>query len=158
MYLACRSRFVMKVNHNSIVKLKFKIRLKDGSIADESSNYGEDFQFEMGTGTFSEKFESELVGLEKGSNKKIMLQPKDAFGEPHPSLIYQVPKEKFPKDIVLEEGLIVAFSQPNGDEMPGLITKMFDTEVTVDFNHPLSGQVVLIEANILDISHKELSC
>lgn len=146
----------MKVDENSFVKMNFKIRLKDGSIADESKNYGNDFQFKVGTGTFSEKFESELVGMEIGGHKKVMLQPEDAFGENHPSLIYQVPKQRFPKDIEIDEGVIVAFSQPNGEEMPGIIMKVEENEVTVDFNHPLSGQVVLVEADILDVSDKEI--
>jgi len=143
----------MRVEQNSIIKMNFKIRLKDGTIADESANYGEGFEFKLGTGVFSDKFEAEIIGLEIGSNKKVMLQPEDAFGEKHPSLIYQVPKVKFPDEIELEEGVIVAFSQPNGEEMPGLITEVFDNEVSVNFNHPLSGQVVLVEADIIDISN-----
>ena len=146
----------MKVDENSFVKMNFKIRLKDGSIADESKNYGDDFQFKIGTGTFSEKFESELMGMEKGNHKKVMLQPEDAFGENHPSLIYQVPKARFPSDIEIDEGVIVAFSQPNGEEMPGIIMKVEEHEVTVDFNHPLSGQVVLVEADIIDVSDREI--
>lgn len=147
----------MKVAPDSVVKMNFKIRLKDGTIADESANYGEGFSFELGTGTFSEKFESELIGLEKGSKAKVMLQPEDAFGQTHPSLVYQMPKYKFPEDIEIEEGVIIAFSQPNGQEMPGLITKVYEKEVTVDFNHPLSGRVVLVEAEILDVSQKEIT-
>ena len=145
----------MKVAPQSVVTLRFRIYLKDGSIADDSSNYGEDFQFEMGSGVFSEAFENRLLGLEPGSRTKVMLQPEQAFGEKHPSLIYQVPKNRFPEGVSLEEGEIIAFSQPDGQEMPGMITDVFDNEVTVDFNHPLSGHVVLIDATIVGVSEKE---
>lgn len=142
----------MKISSTSQVSMHFKIRLKDGTIAEDSRNYNQEFTFQMGEGAFSEKFEQELYGLEKGAHKKVMLLPEDAFGEVHPALVYQVPRARFPEDIEIEPGVIVAFSQPNGEELPGLITKDEGQEVTVDFNHPLAGKVVLFEVDILEVS------
>ena len=146
----------MKIQRDSFVKLHFKIRLKDGSIAEDTKNYDHPYIFQMGKGIFSKKVESELLGLEIRSNRKIMLMPEDAFGQKHLAMIYEIPKRRFPEEILLEKGLIVAFSQKDGTELPGVIMEIHEHDVTTDFNHPLSGQVILFDVDILEISDKEL--
>ncbi|MCF6765097.1 FKBP-type peptidyl-prolyl cis-trans isomerase [Thiotrichales bacterium 19S3-7] len=144
----------MEITATSFVTMHFMIRLKDGSIAEDTRGYDKPFTFQMGQAIFSEKFENELCGLVKGDHKKVMLMPEDAFGEVHPALIYQVPKSKFPKDIEIEPGVLVAFTQPDGTELPGLITEEDEAEVTVDFNHPLAGKVVLFEVDIIEVNNQ----
>ncbi|ALB01975.1 peptidylprolyl isomerase [Francisella persica ATCC VR-331] len=145
----------MKITPDSFVKMHFKFRLKDGSIAEDTENYNRPFVFEMGQGCFTEKVENELVGTLIGETKRVVLMPEEAFGEKHPASIYSVPKYMFPKDMQLEDGLIVSFSQKDGSKLPGLITEINDQDVTVDFNHPLSGQIIVFEAKILDVADKE---
>jgi FKBP-type peptidyl-prolyl cis-trans isomerase SlpA len=142
------------VKEDSIVTMHFDIRLKDGSIADSSRSIGQAFKFKIGDGFFSPKLEQGLMGLKKGDKKKIMLLPEEAFGEPHPANIYQVPRRQFAKfeqNVPLEEGLIVTFTQPNGTELPGIIRAIDGDDITVDFNHPLSGQVVLFDVEIVEV-------
>jgi FKBP-type peptidyl-prolyl cis-trans isomerase SlpA len=134
--------------------MHFDIRLKDGSIAESTRSFKNPMTFTLGQGVFSDKLEQEMLGLKVGDKKKIMLLPEDAFGEPHPANIYQVSRDRFAKmeqDTPLEEGLIVAFVQQNGDELPGIIREIDAEEVTVDFNHPLSGQVVLFDIEIMEV-------
>lgn len=47
------------------------------------------------------------------------------------------------------------FRLKDGSKLPGLITEINDQDVTVDFNHPLSGQIIVFEAKILDVADKE---
>lgn len=145
----------MKIALDSFVKMHFKFRLKDGTIAEDTENYNRAFIFQMGQGCFTDKVESELEGAAVGDSKRVVLMPEDAFGDKHPASIYSVPKYRFPKDMELEEGLIVSFSQKDGSKLPGLITEIGDDDVTVDFNHPLSGQIIVFEAKILDIADEE---
>ncbi|WP_116963354.1 FKBP-type peptidyl-prolyl cis-trans isomerase [Fastidiosibacter lacustris] len=145
----------MKIKADSFIKMHFKIRLKDGSIAEDTNTYDRPYIFQMGKGVFSERVEKELCGLQIGANRKMMLMPEDAFGDKNPAMIYEVPKKRFPSDMELEEGLIVAFSQKDGTELPGVITLIQENDVTVDFNHPLSGQVILFDVDILDVSDKD---
>ena len=143
----------MKIESNSTVKIHFELRLKDGSIAEDTRQIGQPMQFTMGDETFSDKMEEELLGLAVGERKKIMLLPADAFGDTHPANIYEFPKSRF-TDLAepLEEGLIIAFTQQNGVELPGTVRAVSDTEVTIDFNHPLAGHVVLFDVEIVEIS------
>jgi len=143
------------IQKNSLITLHFDLRLKDGSIAESTRTLGKPMQVKLGQGVFSEKLEQQLWGLKVGDKPKIMLMPEDAFGMSHPANIYQVPKAQFLRhhfDTPLEIGLIVAFLQPNGTELPGIIRAIEGDEVTVDFNHPLAGQVVLFDIEILAIA------
>lgn len=143
-----------KIGPHSTVTLHFDLRLKDGSIAESTRNFAKPFQFKMGEGGFLAKLEEKLLGLSVGEKPKIMLMPEEAFGEAHPASIYQVPLDKFDameKGEKIEKGVIVLFTQPNGQEIPGLIRSIDENEVTVDFNHPLAGQVILFDIEILEV-------
>lgn len=143
------------IEEDSIVTMHFDLRLKDGSVAESTRNVGKPFTFEMGKDFFSPKLEAQLLGLDIGAKPKIMLLPEDAFGESHPANIYQVPRTQFKGDLAeqLEVGLIVTFTQPDGREIPGVIRALEASEVTVDFNHPLAGQVVLFDIEIIDVQN-----
>lgn len=138
---------------DSIVTMHFDVRLKDGSVAESTRNIGQPMIFQMGQDFFSAKLEAQLLGLSVGAKPKIMLLPEDAFGEAHPANVYQVPRSQFRGELAsqLEVGLIVTFSQRDGRELPGVIRALDDSEVTVDFNHPLAGQVILFDIEIIDV-------
>jgi len=144
----------MKIATNSFVKIHFKFRMKDGSIAEDTENYGKPFVFQMGQGCFTDKVEQELLESQVGDSKRVVLLPEEAFGERHPANIYSVPRKRF-KDMELEEGLIVSFSQKDGTKLPGIVTDFDEYDVTIDFNHPLSGQIIVFEAKVLGIAIKE---
>ena len=134
--------------------MHFNIRLEDGTIADDTRSVGDPCEFVMSRGIFPTKLEEALVGLSVGEKKNVMLLPEDAFGHPHPANIYQMPYAQFKGTEVdgkLEVGMIVMFTQPSGQEIPGVVRKLGETEVTIDFNHPLSGHVILFQVHIVDV-------
>ncbi len=138
------------ITKKSTVTLHFDIRLKDGSVAESTKGF-KPLSFTLGDGTFSEKFEEKLLGYKVGDKPKIMLLPEEAFGEPHPANIFQIPVDKFKNLEGLEQGSVFLFTQPSGQEIPGIIRAIDTYEVTVDFNHPLAGQVVLFEIEIVAV-------
>ncbi|MGR3024120.1 FKBP-type peptidyl-prolyl cis-trans isomerase [Vibrio vulnificus] len=139
------------INHNSAVTLHFTIKMKDGSVADSTHNMGKPAKFVMGDGSFSENFEQCLLGLTVGENKAIELKAADAFGMPNPDHIHHMDRTKFVGEAQVEVGTIMAFSGPDGMEIPGIITEIAGDSVTVDFNHPLAGQDVTFEVEILSV-------
>ena len=140
------------IGSSSEVLMHLDIRLKDGSVAESTKSMSKPVSFTMGEGVFSDKFEKEILGMKPGDNKKVMLLPKDGFGEAHPANVFQVPKEKFTNfSEPLEQGLIIEFAQINGSEQLGVVKEISDNEVTIDFNHPLSGQVVLFDVSVVAV-------
>ncbi|MGI3096356.1 FKBP-type peptidyl-prolyl cis-trans isomerase [Vibrio diabolicus] len=139
------------ITNESVVTLHFTIKMKDGSVADSTHNMGKPAKFVMGDGSLSENFEQCLIGLETGAQKAIELKAEDAFGMPNPDYVHHMDRTKFVGDAEVEVGTIMAFSGPDGMEIPGIITEIAGDSVTVDFNHPLAGQDVTFEVEILSV-------
>jgi len=51
----------------------------------------------------------------------------------------------------LERGMLIAFSDASGEELPGLVKSINESFVLIDFNHPLAGKEIIFEAEILDL-------
>ncbi|HAS6549048.1 TPA: FKBP-type peptidyl-prolyl cis-trans isomerase [Vibrio parahaemolyticus] len=139
------------ITNDSVVTLHFTIKMKDGSVADSTHNMGKPAKFVMGDGSLSDNFEQCLVGLQSGENKAIELKAQDAFGMTNPDHIHHMDRTKFVGEAEVEVGTIMAFSGPDGMEIPGIITEIAGDSVTVDFNHPLAGQDVTFEVEILSV-------
>jgi len=138
------------IGQDSQVLMHFTITLADGSVADSTQLQGKPAKLVIGDGSLTANFERCLLGLAEGDKSKFELQPEDAFGQPNPDNIYYVDRTKF-TDVPAEVGLIVGFTQPDGAELPGVIREVVGDSVTVDFNHPLAGQTVTFEVEILQI-------
>ncbi|EHE0025416.1 MULTISPECIES: FKBP-type peptidyl-prolyl cis-trans isomerase [Vibrio] len=137
---------------NSAVTLHFTIKLKDGSVADSTHNQGKPAKLVMGDGSLSPNFEQCLFGMLPGEKKSVSLAAQDAFGAPNPDHIHYMDRSKFiGGDLELEVGTIMAFSGPDGMEIPGIITEIAGDSVTVDFNHPLAGQDITFDVEILSV-------
>lgn len=139
------------ITHNSAVTLHFAIKLKDGSVADSTHNMGKPAKLIIGDGSLSENFEQCLLGMQAGEQKEIELAAKDAFGLPNPDNIHYMDRGKFVGESEVEVGTIMAFSGPDGVEIPGIITDIAGDSVTVDFNHPLAGQDVVFDVEIVSV-------
>lgn len=139
------------ITQDSTVTLHFTIKLKDGSVADSTHNFGKAAQLVIGDGSLSDNFEQCLLGMQAGENRSIELAAADAFGAPNPDNIHHMDRARFVGDAEVEVGTIMAFSGPDGMEIPGIITDIAGDSVTVDFNHPLAGQDVIFDVEILSV-------
>lgn len=146
-----KRRNVTTIKQDSAVTLHFTIKLKDGSVADSTHNMGKPAKLVIGDGSLSENFEQCLFNLSAGESKSIELSAEDAFGLPNPDNIHYMDRAKFVGDAEVEVGTIMAFSGRDGMEIPGIITAIVGDSVTVDFNHPLAGQDVIFDVEILSV-------
>ncbi|MBE8168419.1 MAG: FKBP-type peptidyl-prolyl cis-trans isomerase, partial [Shewanella sp.] len=105
----------------------------------------------IGDESLSPAFESELTGLKEGDKHKFTLQAADAFGESNPDAIHYLDKTRFPADMALEMGVIVSFAGPGGSEIPGIVREVAGDSVTVDLNHPLAGQPVTFDLEVMQV-------
>ncbi|MBA3989225.1 FKBP-type peptidyl-prolyl cis-trans isomerase [Aliidiomarina maris] len=139
------------ISSNSRVVMHFSIKLEDGSAADSSKVHGKPARFQMGDGNLTANFEKHLLGLKAGDEREFTLEPEEAFGQPIAENIYQVDLTKFSSDTPAEVGAIIAFTQPDGREVPGIVRKIEGNQVTIDFNHPLAGQRIVFAVEILSV-------
>ncbi|MEM9242725.1 MAG: FKBP-type peptidyl-prolyl cis-trans isomerase [Pseudomonadota bacterium] len=139
------------VEVGSRLKMHVKIMLKDKSIAQDTKNDNIPIEMMVGDGSFSKGFEKHLLGLSVGEKNVFMLPPEESFGQPNEANIHYIERDKFSKKNNVEIGSIFMFTQPNGQELPGIVREIQEDRVKVDFNHPLCGQDLIFEVEILDI-------
>lgn len=132
------------------VLMHFKLSLEDGTVADESEP-GEPLRFIMGDGTMIPGLEMILYGLKVGDRENLRIGPQDAFGYADPSNVHSMARSDFGPEFDLQPGLVIAFTTPSGEEVPGIIREVHDDSVQVDFNHPLAGHEVRFEVEILEV-------
>lgn len=141
-----------KITATSEVVMHFTIKLADGSAADSTKVNNKPAKFVMGDGSLTANFEKCLIGLTEGEAKTFELDPEDAFGQPNPDNIYHVERSKFSAEAPAEVGAIIAFTQPDGNELPGIIREVTGESVTVDFNHPLAGQKLTFDVEVISVA------
>jgi FKBP-type peptidyl-prolyl cis-trans isomerase SlpA len=139
------------IGESSQIILHFDLKLTDGSAVDSTRVNNKPAKMVVGDGSLTPNFEKCLLGLRVGDKKAFTINADDAFGLPNPDNIYHVDKSKFAADAELKEGMIMGFGQPDGSEVPGIIRSVAGQSVTVDFNHPLAGQDVIFDVEIIDV-------
>ena len=60
-------------------------------------------------------------------------------------------RSSFSEDMDLSEGLVVSFADQRKAELPGVISRIDEDEVEVDFNHPLAGSDLLFEVQVIAV-------
>lgn len=138
------------VTRSSTVSLYFSLALEDGSIID--SNFDRTpATFTMGDGSLLIGFEDVLIGMQVGQRQRFLIGPEQGFGQHNPSNLQTIKRGQFAPDMVLSVGLVVSFADAAKGELPGVITALDDVEVSVDFNHPLAGKVIIFDVHIVKI-------
>lgn len=140
----------LTVGPGTQVTLHFTLKLENGDVVD-STTEREPPTFVVGDGNLLPAFEKVLFGLAEGAKDRFIISPEEGFGRPNPNNVQHIPRDQFPADIELTEGLMVSFADAQNAELPGVIAKVTEDEVQVDFNHPLAGRDITFEVEILQI-------
>lgn len=149
------TEFDVPVSEGTRVFLNFSVSLEDGSEVD--TNFGGDpVDFSVGDGSLLPGFERRLFGMVAGDRQMFEVPPEDAFGQPNENNVQHMPRDQFDEDVELEIGLMFSFADAAGGELPGMVISFDDSEVTVDFNHPLAGRTVLFDVLIHRVEPAEL--
>lgn len=142
------ARGPMPVGEDTRVTLHFAVLLDSGEEVD-TTRRGGPATFEVGDGSLLPGFEAALMGMRAGDDARIELEPEQAFGEHRRENVQLLQKDRF-QDLELEPGLVVSFAAPDG-ELPGVVRRVFDETVEVDFNHPLAGRRVVFDVTIVRV-------
>lgn len=131
------------------VRLHFSLHLETGEEVD-TTRRGDPASLTVGDGNLLPGFEAVLLGMKAGDDAQITLEPEDAFGLHRDENVQIMRRDRFGDDLVLEEGLMVSFSGPGG-ELPGVVRRIMEETVEVDFNHPLAGRRIVFDVSILSV-------
>lgn len=110
----------------------------------------------LGTGELSAGVEARLMGLPEGTHQRFDLAPGEAFGDRNPQLLQKVTRallrELGDPDEQYAVGDVVQFPLPQGGgNYAGVVRETGDDWLLFDFNHPLAGQPVTFEVNVIGV-------
>lgn len=135
------------------ITLHFSVALENGVVVDSTYERQDPVALTMGDGNLLPGFEKALFGLRTGDERTVHLPPEDAFGEWHQANVQHFDKNRFIADNnVPEEGVMMAFEDKAKNTLPGVVQKVTDDEVIVDFNHPLAGKTLTFTVKIFSVT------
>lgn len=125
------------VQDGVVVSMDYTLHV-DGELLDSSDGQGP-LQFLVGYGNIIPGLENEMMGMKVGDSKKVVVQPVDGYGEFDENAFMDVPRDQFPKDMKLEEGVELTVRDNEDNARMARIDRIEGNTVTLNFNHPLAG-------------------
>ena len=132
------------------VRIHYTGTLDDGTQFDSSSGR-EPIEFTLGNNTVIAGFETGVMGMQVGDQKKIHIPADEAYGERNDSLVEEVPLQQFPQDMELSVGMQLRAQSPNGENFNVVVTALSERSATIDGNHPLAGEALNFELELIEI-------
>ncbi len=142
---------VATVKKGDTIKVDYEGSLEDGTVFDASQNHGQQLEFEVGSGQLIKGFDEAVVGMKVGQEKKVDIDPENAYGQRNPEMLKEIPREQLPKDQEPKVGMGMIIGLPNGSKFPATIAKVSDKTVTLDLNHPLAGKKLTFKIKVAQI-------
>ena len=147
----------MKTEPNKVVTITYELRKSDqnGEVL-EKVTVESPLQFIMGIGALLPSFEAKLAGLEEGEEFDFVLPVAEAYGEYSENAVVTVPKEVFVVDGVLQEEMLyegntIPMVDEEGNKLNGVVTKVEEDQVVMDFNHPLAGMDLHFHGQVIGV-------
>ena len=143
------------VTDDRLVTLAYVLRLDNGEVFERSEDR-EPLQFIQGQGHIIPGLENALYGMCIGEEKEIVVVPSDGYGEYDQEDLGVMPREAFPDDLELEEGMGLRLREgESGEAFTAYVAQLSDDDVVLDFNHPLAGTTLYFQVRILEIRNAD---
>ena len=141
---------MQQVKNGDTVKVHYHGKLTDGSTFD-SSEGRDPLEFTVGSGQVIKGFDDAMVNMEVGEKKTVQIPVDHAYGERNEDMIMEYPKTEFPADMTPEVGMELHMSDNAGNVFPVVIAEVKDESVLLDANHPLAGEDLTFEIELVSI-------
>jgi len=142
---------MQQVKSGDKVKVHYHGKLTSGETFDTSE--GRDpLEFTVGSGQVIKGFDDALMDMQPGEKKTVQIPVNEAYGERREDMIVQYPRQEFPDDMTPEVGMQLHMSDNMGNNFPVVITEVQEEIVVLDANHPLAGQDLIFDLELVSIS------
>ncbi len=133
------------------VTVHYRGTLADGTQFD-SSEGREPLLFTLGAGDVIPGFETAVLGLEPGDKATVVIPPEEAYGSRYEEAVQIVPVDAFGEGAP-DIGATVTVIADDNSRMSATVTAISEdlVDVTLDFNHPLAGEELTFEIELVEI-------
>ena len=138
--------------NNRVIKMHYE--LKDGKTGEilESNLNSDPIAFLSGKDQIIQKLEDEILNLQAGESKTVLISPSDGVGEYKQDAVQILPKEQF-AGIDLVVGMELFGQAEDGATTRVSVKAIGEQDVTIDFNHPFAGKE--LEFNVKIVENRE---
>ena len=143
------------IHPGSFLTLHYRLAGPDGT--DVINTFAEKpATLSLGAGQLAPAMEARLIGLTEGARQTFELAAGEAFGDRNPELLQRVKlallHELGDADAEYGVGDVVQFPTPDGQgAYAGVVREVGPDWLLFDFNHPLAGQSVRFEVQVLGV-------
>lgn len=132
------------------VRVHYTGKLSDGSVFDTSVDQ-EPIEYKIGEGRLIAGFEQAVIGMAPGDTKTAVISADDAYGHYRDDLVIEVERNQLPSHLKLEIGQALQSVQQDGQIIRFLVTELNESTVTLDANHPLAGEDLTFDIELVEI-------
>jgi FKBP-type peptidyl-prolyl cis-trans isomerase SlyD len=143
----------MQIEDNKVVVINYTLTDEQGNVIDQSQDGS--FAYLHGAHNIIPGLENALAGKQAEEKLQVTISPEDGYGARDDNQIQAVPRDMFPADVEIQVGMQFHAETPDG--MPVMVTVVSATEehITVDGNHPLAGQTLNFDVEIISVRDAE---
>jgi len=105
----------------------------------------------IGAEEFFPQVEEALIGMAPGERKTVTIPAVDAFGEYDEEEVFSISRDQLTGDIVPEVGMELELTGDDDEPVEVTVVEVTDDTLTVDANHPLAGEDITYEIELLEI-------
>lgn len=132
------------------VRVHYTGRLEDGTVFD-TSRERDPLEFTLGQHQVIPGFEQGVIGMETGEAKKIEIPSAQAYGPHDVRLVTEVSRDQIPPDLKLKVNDRLQVGRRDGGTAIVKVTAVSDSSVTLDANHPLAGEDLTFDVELVEI-------
>ena len=135
------------------VRVHYTGRLEGGQVFD-TSREGEPLEFTVGADDIIHGFSEAVRGMRVGESKTVEIAPDDAYGPRRDGLVTSVSREAAQFPLEPQVGMRFGLPLQDGGQLEVVVTEVTDTHVTIDGNHPLAGQKLIFDVELVEKKQK----
>ncbi len=139
----------MQIAKNNVATINYCLRDDAGNVLDSSENR-DPLTYLHGAGNIIPGLEVALEGKSKGDKISVTVLPRDGFGEHNPSLVQDVPRDRFEDADEIQVGMRFQANTPQGPRVFRVVDVQSDM-VRVDGNHELAGETLHFDVEVVDV-------
>ncbi len=139
-----------QAKNGDTVRVHYTGRLEDGQVFDTSAE-GDPLEFQLGAGEVIPGFDQGVQGMEVGEKKTIEITVDEGYGPRVDQLVQAVPRQGMNLDAEPQVGMSLIMQLPDGNQIPVSITEVTEDSVTLDANHPLAGQKLFFDIELVEL-------
>ena len=139
----------MQVSNQKVVSIHYTLTDNEGQILD-TSNGREPLAYIQGMQNIIPGLESALEGKNTGDKVHVVISPENAYGNRNEELMQAIPRSAFGDVEDIQPGMQFQMETANGPIII-TVTKVEGDEVFIDGNHPLAGQELTFDVEIMDV-------